>query len=220
MRFGPSAGGAPPPDAGRQVVGEFAQAPPGERAAQLARRVVAVATMNASSSSLIRRGRPPAHRGSSARSPDPVERVDDIPHDVLIRGDQASDRRHRRPGRRRHNDQRSADPDRVVLAAPHELLQLAALGLGQPPCPYRLGHPRHPTSTLSRVSPHHRAAAHAVRRVPTRQTFMYNALVPELHEHALAGSRGWMLHWARAARLGLGIPQRTGGGKHGRREPP
>ena len=32
-------------------------------------RVVAVVTMNATSSSLIRRGRPPAHRGSSAASP-------------------------------------------------------------------------------------------------------------------------------------------------------
>jgi hypothetical protein len=51
------------------------------------------------------------------------------------------------PGRRRHDDQRLADPDRAVLAAPHDPLQPAALVIGQPPRPYRPGHPPTPLST-------------------------------------------------------------------------
>jgi hypothetical protein len=46
---------------------------PSERAATVVGRPVAVATMNASSSVLIRRGRPPAQLGSSARSPIPLK---------------------------------------------------------------------------------------------------------------------------------------------------
>jgi hypothetical protein len=53
-----------------EVIGEFAHAPMRERRTPpLAGRAVAVATMNRMSASLIRRGRPPAHLGSSAANP-------------------------------------------------------------------------------------------------------------------------------------------------------
>ncbi len=45
-----------------------------------------------------------------AGQPHVVERVDHIPHGVLVRGYQAGDRRHRRAGGRGHDDQRPTDP--------------------------------------------------------------------------------------------------------------
>src|SRR6202022_2083968 len=52
-----------------QVAGEFAHAPVSERATHLRRAGGGRQAMNSSSSPLIRRGRPPAHLGSSAVRP-------------------------------------------------------------------------------------------------------------------------------------------------------
>src|SRR4249919_110343 len=59
----------PPGGTVSQVGGELAHAPVRKGLAQLSGRVVAAVTMTLMSSSLIRRGRPPAHRGSSAARP-------------------------------------------------------------------------------------------------------------------------------------------------------
>src|SRR4249919_3722047 len=59
----------PPGGTVSQVGGELAHAPVRKGLAQLSGRVVAAVTMTSMSSSLIRRGRPPAHRGSSAARP-------------------------------------------------------------------------------------------------------------------------------------------------------
>jgi hypothetical protein len=89
---------------------------------------------------LIRRGRPPAHRGSSAASPLALNAWITSLDRVLIRGDQPGDRRHPGARRRRHDDHRPAHPHRPVLAAPHDLQQPPALLITQPPRPHPLSH--------------------------------------------------------------------------------
>jgi hypothetical protein len=107
---------APDPDlpvvtVGVQVGGEFPHTPVRERDAQRARSSggrrddecdVGVTDLagTASRPPRVQRGQPPL-----------VERVDDIPHGVLVGGDQPGDRRHRGSGCRRHDDRCSADPD-------------------------------------------------------------------------------------------------------------
>jgi hypothetical protein len=76
--------------------------------------------------------------GVRAAKNDLVERMDHVTNGVLMPGDQPGNRRDGRLGRRRHDDQRTTCPYRIMLAAPDELLQLAAFVLGQPPGPGRL----------------------------------------------------------------------------------
>lgn len=59
-------------------------------------------------------------RVQAAGQPLDVERVDDIPHGVFVRGRQAGDRRHCGAGGRGHDDQRATNSDRPMLTPPHQ----------------------------------------------------------------------------------------------------
>jgi hypothetical protein len=126
-----------------QVSDELAHTPVGERTAQLLRarsgrrndeRLVVTADPAGTAT------RPPRVQAGQA---DLVEPVDHPPHGVLIGLHQRGDRGHGGATGRRHDDQGAANPDPVVFAAPHDLLELAAFRIRQPPCPYLLCH-RHP----------------------------------------------------------------------------
>ena len=129
---------------GGQVVGQLADTPAGEGHTQLLRsgqrgrddvgRLVRTDSAGTTT-------RPPRVQ---AGQPDLVEPVDDLPDRVLIGLNQPCDGRHRGSAGRRHDDQSAADPDRPVPAAPHDLLELATLLIGQPPCPYPFCHRHHP----------------------------------------------------------------------------
>jgi hypothetical protein len=79
--------------------------------------------------------------------------VDHLPHGVLVGGHQPGDRWHGGAAGRRHDDQRAAHPGRAMLAAPHDLLQLAAFLIGEPPCSYSLCH-RHLPGSMADADHH------------------------------------------------------------------
>jgi hypothetical protein len=94
-----------------QILGQLADAPVGERAAQLLRagggrlddeRLIALIDPAGTAS------RPPRVQGIK---PPLVEGVDHVPHGVLMRGDQPGDRWYRRAAGGGHDDQRAAYPN-------------------------------------------------------------------------------------------------------------
>lgn len=100
--------------------------------------------MNGMSSSLIRRGRPPAHRGSSAASPRSLKAW------ITSRTVSSSGATSRAIAETGVPDADAmmivapSDPDRVPASAAHDLGQPLAFVIGQSSCSNRLRHQHHP----------------------------------------------------------------------------
>ena len=144
---------------GRQIRGQLAQAPAGERQAQLLRpgggrrddHLHVIVRDPAGTASRQR-----AQRGQALL-------LNKCTTSRTVSSSAATSRAiagTERAGRRRHNDHRPAHPDRPMLSPPHDLLQPLPLLISQPPRPHRLSHPtsQHPASiTRSSVGADHAA---------------------------------------------------------------
>jgi hypothetical protein len=116
-------------------------------------RVVAATTISSTSWSLIRRGRPPAHRGSSTARPLALNKwITSRP----VSSSAATSRAIALTGvpRRRHDDHCPAHPGPTHASRAARSAAAAGLPIGQPPGPHLLGHHALPAldSTTTRSS--------------------------------------------------------------------